>query len=258
MSQDRSIKVLLGETIEMKKQTKDIYDPQFVSGMFDRMSKTYGMANLITSFGFTARWRKQCLQDLPLIKEKAIGYDLMSGMGESWGHIQKVIGSESQLIALDISDEMNRKASEHLHRLTVKNIVLKKANVLENDIEDNSADFIVSTFGIKTFNLEQQEKLAIEINRILKPNGVFALIEISEPKAKILKVFYMFYLKIMIPLIGRVFMRNAEDYRMLGKYCAEFKNSQPIFEYLKKTGLNVQYKNYFFGCASGVYGEKNK
>ena len=153
----------------MKKSDKDIYDPEFVSGMFDRMSKTYGVANLITSFGFTSRWRRQCLADLPSLNKQTIGYDLMSGMGESWGEIQKKLNNGGQIIALDISDEMNRKALLHLNRLKTKNIELKKTNVLDNDIPQNSADFIVSTFGIKTFNENQQYKLAKEIHRILKP-----------------------------------------------------------------------------------------
>lgn len=89
----------------------DIYDTEFVSGMFDRMSKTYGLANLITSFGFTARWRRQCLNNLPVVKKQSVGFDLMSGMGESWIDIQNNIDDNSKIIALDISDEMNRKAS---------------------------------------------------------------------------------------------------------------------------------------------------
>lgn len=236
--------------------SSNIYDPEFVSGMFDRMSKTYGLANLITSFGFTARWRRQCLNDLPLVKSQSIGYDLMSGMGESWGDIQTKLDDKSRIIALDISDEMNKKAAIHLTRLKTKNIELKKANILDNDIPSNSADFIVSTFGIKTFNEEQQKKLAVEIHRILKPEGVFALIEISKPNLLFLKGLYMFYLKIMIPIIGRVFMGNSDDYRMLGKYCSDFGNSQHFHSCLIELGAKSTYKNYFFGCASGVYGTK--
>ncbi|MDN3667834.1 class I SAM-dependent methyltransferase [Echinicola jeungdonensis] len=109
----------------MKKSKVDLYDPDFVSGIFERMSKTYGFANLITSFGFTSRWKRQCLKDLPAIDEVSHGYDLMSGMGESWAEIQKRIGPRGRVVAIDISDEMNRKASEHLKRLKQKKYLLK-------------------------------------------------------------------------------------------------------------------------------------
>ncbi len=139
----------------MKKSDENLYDPDFVNGMFDRMSKTYGFANLITSFGFTSRWRMQCVNEIPPIGEASHGFDLMSGKGEAWTEIQKRIGSKGLVIALDISDEMNRKAAEHLKRLKNNNIALKKIDVLQNDIPTASADFVVSTFGIKTFNNEQ-------------------------------------------------------------------------------------------------------
>ncbi|MFB9210384.1 class I SAM-dependent methyltransferase [Echinicola jeungdonensis] len=134
---------------------------------------------------------------------------------------------------------------------------LNQINVLQNDLPAGSADFVLSTFGIKTFNREQQEVLASEIDRVLKPGGSFAFIEIPEPKLLFLKWFYKFYLKLIIPLIGRIFLGNARDYRMLGKYCASFKNSQYFHECLIKKGLESNYKNYFFGCATGVFGKKS-
>ncbi len=240
----------------MKKSNRDLYDPAFVSGMFDRMSKTYGFANLIASFGFTSRWRRQCVNDLPDINHNAIGFDLMSGMGEAWGEIQKNLDCTGKIIAVDISPEMNRRAADHLVRLKNKNIEIIQSNVLENEFQSESADFVVSTFGIKTFNLKQQEKLAREIARILKPGGSFALIEISKPKFPILKWLFMFYLNVIIPIIGRIFLRNSEDYKMLGKYCAQFQNSTYFHDCLVKEQLDSNYKNYFFGCATGVYGRK--
>ena len=60
-----------------------IYETEFLQGLFDRMSKTYGFVNYITSFGFTERWRKQCVHYLPRINQNASrGYDFLSGMGE--------------------------------------------------------------------------------------------------------------------------------------------------------------------------------
>ncbi len=241
----------------MHKNNADIYDPQFVKGMFDRMSKTYGLTNYIASFGFTDRWRRQCINDLPFIEPDAVGFDMMSGMGESWGEIQKRIGANGQITALDISDEMNRKGKKHLKRFKLKNIKQRKLNVLQNDIPSISADFIVSTFGIKTFNLGQQKIFAKEINRILKPGGVFALIEISEPNSIVLKWSFMFYIKMIIPLIGRL-LGNLEGYQMLGKYCEEFKSLRIFHGYLREEGLNATFKNYFGGCATGVYGTKSE
>lgn len=237
-------------------KAENLYDPRFVSGMFDRMSKTYGLANLISSFGFTAIWRKQCIKALPEQKKPLLVYDLMSGMGEAWPTIQKHFGSKVEIIGLDISEAMNQKATEHKNRLRNQSISVIRADVLKNNVPAGSADVVVSTFGLKTFNREQLIILAREVNRILKPGGQFSFIEISEPEFLPLKVVYMLYLNVVIPMIGFLFLGNSQDYRMLGVYCSKFKNSREFMKLLRDNKLEARYGSYFFGCASGVSGRK--
>ena len=58
----------------------DIYDPKFVKAVFDRCSDRYITFSLICSFGFTERWRQQCVAAMPAVGAGgARGYDLMSG-----------------------------------------------------------------------------------------------------------------------------------------------------------------------------------
>ena len=55
----------------------DIYDPTFVKGIFDRCSSKYIRFSWFCSFGFTERWRRQCVEALRLSgSEPAIGYRL--------------------------------------------------------------------------------------------------------------------------------------------------------------------------------------
>jgi len=63
---------------------EEIYSTEFVENLFNRMSKTYGVVNYLSSFGFTERWRKQCIDEITWDNLRE-GYDLMSGMGETWG-----------------------------------------------------------------------------------------------------------------------------------------------------------------------------
>ena len=232
---------------------EDIYSKEFVGRLFNRMSKTYGLVNYISSFGFTERWRRQCIDEIDW-NEVETGFDLMSGMGETWHMIQGK--KRVRLIGLDISDEMNEAAKKKINEYPNWEVELLQEDVLENSIKDNSADFVVSAFGLKTFSNEQLKKLAKEINRVLKQGGQFAFVEISEPNFKPLKWLFMFYLRFIIPIIGKLFTGNSNDYRMLGVYCLNFKNCNLFSDYLNQSGLQIQYKEYFFGCASGVVGIK--
>lgn len=232
---------------------EDIYSKSFVTNLFDSMSRTYGLVNYLSSFGFTERWRKQCVEELSWDKYE-IGYDLMSGMGETWGIIHKK--KHVKLIGLDLSSKMNEQARKKINENPDWTIELKEEDVLNNSIQSETADFIISSFGLKTFSEAQLSILATQVTRILKKGGDFAFIEISEPKSKPLKFLFMFYLKVLIPLIGKLFLGNPQDYKMLGIYCSNFGDCKKFSTFLQANGLQIEYKEYFFGCATGVKGKK--
>ena len=48
------------------KDNEKLYDPRFIAHLFDEMSQTYGFVNLVSSFGFSHRWRKQCVKSIPI------------------------------------------------------------------------------------------------------------------------------------------------------------------------------------------------
>lgn len=233
-----------------------MYDPGYVSSLFDRMSKTYGVVNYLSSFGFTERWRRQCIQALPPISLSATGYDLMTGMGESWDFMLQKIDASGELKAVDLSDAMVQGARHKQKTIKNRRVTVIQADLLANSFPADSADFIISTFGVKTFSEEQCQVLAGEVYRLLKPGGKFSFIEVSEPDGWALKSLYLFYLNRVIPVVGWLFMGNAADYRMLGKYCARFRNCKNLYQYLAAHGLQVAYKEYFYGCATGVVGWK--
>lgn len=83
---------------------EDIYDPAFVKGVFDRCSGKYIAFSWLCSFGFTERWRRQCVAALPAPPGNSpTGYDLMAGTGEVWPHLLKRLPGIGAITAVDIS-----------------------------------------------------------------------------------------------------------------------------------------------------------
>lgn len=109
---------------------------------------------------------------------------------------------------------------------------------------------------MKTFNEEQLNIIAKEVHRILKPNGKFSFVEVSKPKNKVLLFFYSFYLGKIIPILGKIFLGNPEDYKMLWIYTSKFQSSENVKDIFEKHGLEVKIDKYFGGCASGLNGKK--
>lgn len=63
---------------------ENIYHPEFVKALFNKMSSSYERMNFITSFGFSIRWRKQFLRYLHSNGQNIEIIDLLTGMGETW------------------------------------------------------------------------------------------------------------------------------------------------------------------------------
>jgi ubiquinone/menaquinone biosynthesis C-methylase UbiE len=235
---------------------QDIYDPAFVKGVFDRCSERYIGFSYICSAGFTERWRRQCVEALPDLPAGAVGYDLMAGTGEVWPHLLRRQADIASITAVDISTGMHERAMARLHKHRAHKIAFIEDNVFASNLPDASADFVVATFGLKTFNREQQAQLAALTARVLKPGGVFSFIEASDPRGWPLRPFYLFHLQTVLPLIERTLLRGAQDFAIIGRYCSDFGDASEFAAELNRNGLDAAFKRYFFGCASGVAGRK--
>lgn len=232
----------------------EIYDPEYVQSLFDTMSDSYEKMNYITSFGFSSRWRKQCIEALGDIHSGCVVADLMTGMGENWKPILHKIGKDGKLIALDFSEGMLQYAKKRKTKLSTYTIHILHENVFASSIPSCSVDCVAVGFGIKTLSPAQLREFAQQIRRILKPNGRVSLVEISTPPNTALRFFYMAYLKGCIPILGRLFLGNPDAYRMLGVYTEQFHNAQQASAIFSDVGFVVEYKEYFYGCATGITG----
>lgn len=250
--------------------SQDIYDPAYVSALFDRCSARYRRWSAVSSFGFVYLWRKQCVGRLvgqtsiariqdgslrPALPKNMQVVDFMSGTGEIWPHVLHIF-PRAQITAIDISPAMHADAITKLHGTYANQITHLTANALETDLPAETADLVIATFGLKTFTTDQQTTLATQIARILRPGGSFSLIEASDPKGWVFRPLYRAYLGGVLPLIERLFLQGAQDFSMIATYTKNFENCTHMKAALRDAGLKVTYKKHFFGCATSVAGTK--
>ena len=233
---------------------ESIYNSDYVRGLFDEMSTSYGVVNVISSLGFCSLWRRQCVDQIEMGTARTV-VDLMSGMGELTKLIAKRADPQVSIQGYDISPEMCKRARIKGAKSGIDSLT-REANVLEFPFTERSADAVVSCFGLKTFSIDQQKILAAQVMRILKPGGRFAFLEISLPSAKLLRRPFNFYLCHIIPLVGQMFMGNPDNYRLLGVYTNEFENCDAAAEIFRNAGLETESRSFFFGCATGLFGSR--
>ncbi|MFY1047863.1 class I SAM-dependent methyltransferase [Chryseobacterium sp. GP-SGM7] len=232
-----------------------IYEPEFVKQLFNQMSGSYERMNYITSFGFSIRWRRQFLNKLGKSDEKLNVIDLLSGLGENWTYLRNNFPNSS-FTALDFSDEMIVQSRNKGNKVFKNQLNLLCEDVLESQLESNFFDIISCAYGLKTFNSQQLDILAKEVSRILKHKGKFSFVEVSKPKNKILYSAYRIYLGKVIPVLGKLFLGNPNDYKMLWIYTENFENCNRVKEIFEKHHLKVDIESYFYSCATGIHGEK--
>lgn len=129
----------------------EIYDPAYVNELFEQMSGTYERMNVITSFGFSIRWRRQCVQAARLLPGMHI-VDLMLGMGEAWSPIITATQKKCRITGVDFCRSMVRFAEQEKLKLGHSNIDIRCENVFGNSLPAESADAVISTFGLKTLS----------------------------------------------------------------------------------------------------------
>ena len=233
----------------------ELYDPRFVCRLFDEMARTYGIVNLISSFGFTLRWRRQCVRAIELAPDSTV-LDLMTGMGELCSDVSRAIGGRGKIIALDLSPVMCERARQQVDLPDGIEFEVLQADALGCPVKDESVDAVVSSFGLKTFDQAQLVRLAQQVHRVLRPGGTFTFLEISVPNSTLMRIPYLAYLNHIIPWIGRLALGNPDNYRLLGVYTSAFGDCRKAAGSFADAGLEVDFQSFFFGCATGLTGRK--
>jgi demethylmenaquinone methyltransferase / 2-methoxy-6-polyprenyl-1,4-benzoquinol methylase len=227
------------------------HEDAYVRQLFDRMEPTYGLMNLVSSFGFSEIWRRQCVRNAA-VRPGARVCDMMSGSGECWSYVLRCGGS---LVSVDFSRAMIERQRTR-NQAQALGVDVRCENALLTSIETDSIDCVVGAFGLKTLSREQTRRFAIEIQRILKSGGRFSLLEISTAEGWFLAPLYRWYLRSVIPLLGRLCLGDIECYRMLGVYTDEFVSCEGVVGIFGKAGLNVSVQRHFYGCATSLVGTK--
>lgn len=225
-----------------------------VTQMFDTISGNYDNLNRVISFGIDVKWRKKVLKIVSDKKPKVI-LDIATGTGDL--AILMAQTNAEKIIGLDISAGMLEVGKKKIEEKKLSNIIELVLGDSENmPFEDNYFDAITVGFGVRNF--ENLEKGFAEILRVLKPNGVFVILETSVPDKFPYKQGYNFYSKNILPLIGKLFSKDNDAYGYLSESAAAFPYGEALNNILRKTGfIDVVAMPQTFGVAT-IYSASKK
>ena len=225
-----------------------------VTQMFDAISKEYDSLNRMITFGIDVRWRKRVIEIISKIKPTKV-LDIASGTGDlAIMAAQKTNALE--IIGADISEGMLEVGKQKIKKLGLSNRIKMQVADSENlPFKTNYFDAITVAFGVRNF--ENLDKGLSEIYRVLKPSGIFIVLETSVPTLPIIKQGYLFHSNFILPFFGKLFSKDPKAYSYLSKSAKNFPFGQDFNNIMIKNGFKeVQNKPQSLGVASIYVGRK--
>jgi len=221
---------------------------QQVEQMFDTISSNYDGLNRVISFGTDIKWRKRVLKKV-LLKNPETILDIATGTGDLAISFAKSTNAK-KIIGLDLSEGMLEVARKKIKNSPLEEKVLfVKGDSEKLPFNDNFFDVITVAFGIRNF--ENLEKGLSEILRVLKPSGLFVILETSIPEKTPFKQGYKLYTKMVLPVIGKLFSKDKVAYRYLCESATVFPHGKALNNILQKIGfIGIANKPQTFGVAT--------
>lgn len=223
----------------MSEKVKPYKDSQLnkkeqVAQMFDTISNEYDGLNRVISFGIDIKWRKKVVAIIAKTQPNRI-LDIATGTGDL--AINLVQTKAEEIIGLDISAGMLEVGRKKIAAKNLDNKITMMLGDSENlPFDDHSFDAITVAFGVRNF--ENLEKGLSEIYRVLKPQGIFVILETSVPTKTPFRQGYKFYTRYILPTIGKVFSKDRVAYSYLSESASVFPYGEALNNILKQIGFN--------------------
>lgn len=209
--------------------------------IFSEVAPKYEFLNAVMTGGMDKRWRTAMLD----VCESALGrkpdaaLDLATGTGDvarmmadRWPKA-KVIGTDPTNAMLEVARQKatGPKVSRPHMRIDWQEGVAEKINA-----EAGSLDVVTIAFGFRNVAEALRQRATEEAFRVLKPGGVFAILELGLPRAKIFRGPYKFLLKSGMPRFASLFAPRA-PYDYLASSVVAFPPPDQVKRMLTKSGF---------------------
>ena len=212
-----------------------------VREMFDRIAPAYDFMNRMMTFGVDKRWRRKAVRlvaNSPQVTQQSEPriLDIATGTGDLAIALSRAI-PKAHITGIDLSEGMleigRRKVTEHG---LANRIELLCADCLEMPFPDNTFDCITVAYGVRNFQCLADGYR--EMARVLRPGGLLCVIELSTPSSSLIRPFYNFYTKYIIPAAGRMVSHDVSAYAYLPQSIAAVPQGERMVELIEESGLD--------------------
>lgn len=203
--------------------------------MFDGIARRYDPLNRLMTFGLDRFWREKTVRALEL-PESAKVLDLATGTAA----VALLVARrhpDAAVIGLDPSPRMLELGRAKVEAAGLgERVELELGEAEKLPYPDDSFDGVTIAFGIR--NVEDRTAALREIVRVLKPEGVVAILEANEPRGPLAPLTRL-HCRFVVPLLGSL-LSSGEEYRYLQTSMEAFPPPAFFAAIMSGCGLEVQ------------------
>ena len=223
--------------------------------MFDRIAPRYDFLNRVLSLRQDVSWRRRMATFLKGRHNVEL-LDLATGTGDQIFFLLDAGADVTLAVGLDLSEEMLALARRKVAgRGLTGRVELQLGDAMAIPAAAGKFDAATMSFGIR--NVEQTDVALKEIWRVLKPGGRALILEFSVPSNRLVRGFYLFYFRHVLPHIGAAVTGDGEAYRYLNQTAETFPCGEAFCGLLRQAGfVDVAALPLTFGIATIYKGDK--
>ncbi|TIA90433.1 hypothetical protein E3P99_01574 [Wallemia hederae] len=251
-----------------------------VGSVFSSVAPAYDIMNDVMSLGIHRLWKDDFVKSLNPRSTKTAAeagvseeyarkfggtgltcIDMAGGTGDIahriLDHAKDVHADRSvKVTVMDVNADMLSEGEKRARKsfyFNTDQIDFKLANAESlSDVESNSVDLYTMAFGIR--NCTHIDRVIAEAYRVLKPGGVFAVLEFGKVSQPLLANAYSTYSFNVIPAMGHLVAGDRESYQYLVESIERFPDQATFAQMMRDAGFLVPnkrgYRDLTFGVAS--------
>ena len=227
-----------------------------VQRMFGEIAPKYDRMNRVLSMNIDRRWRKKTVRIVSPVGDTPI-LDVCTGTADLAFAWCKRVKGNVDVVGTDFCREMLEIGNQKKQRHKFGNrLELLEADTLHLPFDNETFQIVSVGFGLR--NVQDTDAGLREMTRVCKRGGKVAVLEFSHPQWQPFKSMYGFYMRRILPGIGRTSAKYSEDaYKYLPDSVLEFPSGSALVERMESAGLtDVKMHSFTLGVVTLYVGTR--
>jgi len=213
------------------KKASDAERIGMVKEIFSTITGRYDFLNHFLSLRRDIAWRRFASKKMLFFKTGRF-LDIACGTGDL-SIIACQTHKDISTVGADFVYPMVTAAREKTVRKNLSSrIHLIQANAVQLPLAENSFDVTAMAFGIR--NIPQKKQALEEMVRVTVPEGQIMILEMTFIQNRFFKLTYYLYLNFLLPLIAKIFSKNAAAYYYLADSIMNFPSPEEFAAFMEK------------------------